>query len=73
MNSIPEINNTQNIKQHFTKTVTTQQCNKALNRLEIWVAKEKEEEIIRENIVKKQANKDSGQFKNYKYYKINLY
>ena len=31
LNSISEISNTQKIKQHFTKTVTTQQCKEALS------------------------------------------
>ena len=60
LHSIPEITDTQKIKQHFTKTVTTKQCKEALNRLEIWVAKvkkSKKEEIIRENILKKAARK----------------
>ena len=36
-----EITDTHKIKQHFTNTVTTKQCKKELNRLEIWVAKVK--------------------------------
>ena len=39
LNSIPEITDKEKIKQHFTKTVTTQQCKETLNRLEIWLAK----------------------------------
>ena len=52
--NIPEIPDLQKIKEHFNKTVTTEQCTAALNRLDKWVAKEtksKTESKIRENIL----------------------
>ena len=41
LHNIPEIPDIQKIKEHFSKTVTTEQCTAALNRLDKWVARGK--------------------------------
>ena len=41
LNNIPEIIDTQQIKIHFSTTVTEKQNREALNRLQIWVVKVK--------------------------------
>ena len=58
--NIPEIPDLNKIKKHFTKTVTTEQCKAALDRLDKWVAKEKASKTaakIRENILLKAEKK----------------
>ena len=58
---MPEIPELDKIKKHFTKTVTTEQCREALDRLDKWVAKEKASKTaarIRETILLKAEKKE---------------